>query len=240
MGLRGFEFEDQPWFPSSLRRWQMDYIRFSVSLLRPYKKMKPPFESTVERQEWLDLASGSGGPLIEIHKAWQKRTKGPLIVHRSDRFPNDETILELDVLEQPLPKANGYTMFNAFHHFDRDQQASILSKMSKGDWALVAEPLNRNLFTFLGVFLLTGPLHFVLAPFVSPFSWRRIFFTYLIPIVPVVTCWDGLVSVLRTPTLGHLRHLAEEASNLEYQWKAIAVPFVFGRVAILVGNRTLP
>lgn len=240
MGLRGFEFEDQPWFPMLLRQWQMDFIRFSVSLIQPYKKIECPFKSTEESQDWLDLASGSGGPLAEIHEDWQKGTVGSLKLKQSDRFPNDETILQLDVLKQTFPNANGYTMFNAFHHFDRDEQASILSKMSRGDWAVVAEPLNRNPFTFLGVFLLTGPLHFILAPFVSPFSWRRLFFTYLIPVVPLVTCWDGLVSVLRTPSLRDLKHLAEQASSPEYQWQAKAVPFVFGRVAILVGNRTRP
>lgn len=238
MAARGFEFEDQPWFPEHWRRWQMDYIRFAVHLLKPYKNMVAPFNKTKEPQVWVDLASGTGGPALHLLKNWKAQSSASIELIQTDRFPANETIVELDVLHDELPVAKGYTMFNAFHHFDRDQQRSILKKMSRADWALIAEPLNRSVFTFLGIFLLTGPFHFILAPFVRPFSWARLFWTYLIPVVPFVTCWDGLVSVIRTPRNGTLKNLAEQASTSEFNWEFKPLPFAFGQVALLVGKRT--
>lgn len=238
MAARGFEFEDQPWFPEHWRRWQMDYIRFAVHLLRPYRKLRAPFGNPREGLVWVDLASGTGGPARLLLKKWNAQGVPSIELNLTDRFPTNETISAIDVLEDELPRANGYTMFNAFHHFDGDQQQRILKKMSRAEWAIIAEPLNRSAFTLLGVFLLTGPFHFLLAPLVRPFSWARLFWTYLIPVVPFVTCWDGLVSVCRIPRKNDFIHLAEEASTSEFNWTFKQLPFTFGRVALLVGKRT--
>ena len=236
MAAKGFEFEDQPWFPSHWRRWQMDYIRFCIRLMNPYKDLKGArFESS--KQDWLDLASGTGGPSRMLKKTWEENSSTELILTFSDRYPSDKNILDIDVLLDELPPSDGYTMFNAFHHFNTQEQEQILFKVSKGNWALVAEPLTPSLFTFIGIFFLTGPLHFLLAPFVSPFSWARLFWTYLVPVIPIVTCWDGLVSVLRAPSSNHLRQLAEKASNSSFEWSVEMVPFSFGRVSALVGSK---
>jgi hypothetical protein len=45
-------------------------------------------------------------------------------------------------------------------------------------------------------------------------------FTYLIPIIPILVCWDGIVSVLRTYTLKELNQMIRELNNYEdYIWK---------------------
>ena len=236
MAAKGFEFEDQHWFPSDWRRWQMDYIRFCVRILNPYKDLKgASFESS--KQDWLDLASGTGGPARMLKKTWEENSSIELTLTFSDRYPSDKTILDIDVLSDELPSSDGYTMFNAFHHFNTQEQEQILLKMSKGNWALVAEPLTPSLFTFIGIFFLTGPLHFLLAPFVSPFSWARLFWTYLLPVIPIVTCWDGLISVLRAPSPSYLCQLAEKASDSSFNWSVEMVPFSFGRVSALVGSK---
>jgi len=40
-----------------------------------------------------------------------------------------------------------------------------------------------------------------------PFRWSRLFWTYLIPLVPLVTLFDGLVSCLRTYSVQELHDL---------------------------------
>ena len=54
-----------------------------------------------------------------------------------------------------------------------------------GSALLVLAPLS----TLFGYLLLT--------PFITPRSWSRVLWTYLIPVVPLATCWDGVVSLLR-------------------------------------------
>ena len=49
--------------------------------------------------------------------------------------------------------------------------------------------------------LLLTPLAVGLAtPFIRPFRWSRLFWTYVIPLVPLTCWWDGVVSQLRAYT----------------------------------------
>ena len=101
MAAKGFEFEDQPWFPSYWRRWQMDYIRFCVRLLNPYKDLKgASFESS--KQDWLDLASGTGGPARMLKKTWEENSSTELTLTFSDRYPSDK-IFDVETISRSLP-----------------------------------------------------------------------------------------------------------------------------------------
>ena len=58
----------------------------------------------------------------------------------------------------------------------------------------------------------------LLTPKMRPFRWSRLLLTYLIPIIPLVVLWDGLVSCLRTRTPEEL--LALTSSFPRYDWQA--------------------
>ena len=58
-----------------------------------------------------------------------------------------------------------------------------------------------------------------MTPFLRPFRWSRLLWTYLIPLVPVVTLFDGLVSCLRTYTVRELRELTERLDANDYHWE---------------------
>ena len=53
-------------------------------------------------------------------------------------------------------------------------------------------------------------------PLIRPFRWSRIIFTYLIPIVPLLTLWDGWVSCLRTYTPEELKEMTLDLT--EFEW----------------------
>jgi hypothetical protein len=57
-----------------------------------------------------------------------------------------------------------------------------------------------------------------LTPRMRPVRWSRILLTYLVPIIPFVVFWDGLVSCLRTRTPQELLRLTDAFP--EYQWSA--------------------
>jgi hypothetical protein len=52
-----------------------------------------------------------------------------------------------------------------------------------------------------------------------PLSISRIFFTYIIPLIPLCTIWDGIVSILHLHNPQRLLHWAQEAAP-GYEWKA--------------------
>ena len=68
--------------------------------------------------------------------------------------------------------------------------------------------------------MLPVPLMVILmTPFIRPFRWSRLFWTYLIPLVPLVSLFDGLVSCLRTYSVAELRELVEGLEGEHYQWE---------------------
>ncbi|NOT61867.1 MAG: class I SAM-dependent methyltransferase, partial [Acidobacteria bacterium] len=57
-----------------------------------------------------------------------------------------------------------------------------------------------------------------LTPFIRPFRWTRLLWTYLLPVVPLVVVFDGVVSVLRSYTVAELQAFAAELSGSGYEW----------------------
>lgn len=230
MRLSLFEFEDQPWFPDVLRDYQTGFIAYTARIGGLYASLKtlPEF---AEAHQVTDLASGAGLPAIEATET-SRRKGGTLLL--TDKFPNKVFAAEagrfegvryetrsVDVMLHPLPQGEIYTLFNAFHHFNADEKAAILRKISsQGARALVAEPLQPDFTTFLKVALATliGP--FLLTPFIRPFDFRRIVLTYLIPLGVFVTFWDGAVSVIRAVSRKECEalkiSLAREGIEVEY------------------------
>jgi hypothetical protein len=60
----------------------------------------------------------------------------------------------------------------------------------------------------------------IITPFLKPFKLSRLFFTYIIPLIPVTTTWDGLVSILRMYPPNEMLKMAKEAGGDDYIWKA--------------------
>ena len=88
---------------------------------------------------------------------------------------------------------------NSFHHFDNEQVAQIFKlNLSHGDDVLVLEYCDNSFMSYVSMLL--GPLvAMIMLPFITE---RRLLlvtaiFTYLIPVVPLMLLWDGIVSSLR-------------------------------------------
>jgi hypothetical protein len=103
----------------------------------------------------------------------------------------------VDALAPQAPGTGPVTLFNAFHHFTPEQQRQLLRAHARRG-VLVFEVLQPTLITFLKILLTTTLGQLLLAPFVRPFRWERIVFTYPVPLNLITIPWDGLVSVLRS------------------------------------------
>src|SRR5262249_18310381 len=80
----------------------------------------------------------------------------------------------------------------------------------------VFESGSRSLLMLLGA--LGTPLRvLVLAPFIRPFRWSRLFWTYLVPALPLVLLFDVIVSILRIYSAPELRDLI--AGLDRYPWE---------------------
>jgi hypothetical protein len=80
-------------------------------------------------------------------------------------------------------------------------------------------------------------LQLLATPFMKPFRFSRLFFSYIIPLIPLCTIWDGTVSILRMYSPEQLLDLAHRADPKQtFQWQAGKVKHWSGsQVTYLVG-----
>jgi hypothetical protein len=199
------ELEDHKWFPSFLRNFQTTFIGFVVAKFSFYDAFIQYLNGLyLVKQPVTDLCSGGGEPAISIFKKSNCFSSLTL----TDKYPNvlplfDDTIFyerqSIDVLEMDFRKETYYTMFNAFHHFTDKDKLKIATKIQdSSSAAFFVEILEPTLFCFLKVLLMSTIGCLLCTPFIRPFSIKRLFFTYILPINVFTITIDGLLSVIRS------------------------------------------
>ena len=217
-----FEFEDLPAFPKSLRLYITDTLAFFLNTFKTYDKaikVLGPVVKAARAKNILDMCSGSGGPVKRL--LWLLHGHGIHALQKvtlSDKYASGPGVESFDVLKDKHPDASFRTMFSAFHHFRPDQCRAILRNTVQDRATVVICEFNERSMRGL-LFMLVGiPICFVCAPFMKPFRWSRLLWTYLVPIGPVVLLWDGIVSSLRTYSGPELLDLASEQEG--YFWES--------------------
>ena len=208
------ELEDFPHFPTLLRNFQTEFIGFVVVRFNVYRAFIKYINSlTLPRLPMIDLCSGNGEAAIHVFK--ESNYFSHLIL--SDKFPNkiplnDHKISYLaqsaDVLEMKFQPGVCYTMYNAFHHFKDEDKRKVAQKINEvGARSFFVEILAPNLACLLKVLFITTVGNLLLTPLIRPFSFKRIFFTYIIPVNILIITYDGIVSVFKSRTVNEYRKL---------------------------------
>ena len=118
-------------------------------------------------------------------------------------------------------RAEVYTMFNSLHHFSKEDLITILKKIKANNaTGYFFEPISPNFLTFLKVAFATLILPFFIAPFIKPFRWDRMLYTYLFPIGVFVTFWDGIISVHKSYSKKTLEKMVREFRDLDIKTEA--------------------
>jgi hypothetical protein len=184
--------------------------------------------------EITDMCSGGGGGMNTLREKLSELTEKEISITLSDKFPNTEAFEELkrstggkvsyinrpvDVLN-PNNKLKGIrTIFSAFHHFKPvDAEKIIKNAVNEGAPIAIFEGAEKNLKNFIGILLFTPVFFFIITPFIKPFRFSRLLFTYIIPLIPFTTVWDGIVSILRMYSKTELLEMAKRSGN-NYKWK---------------------
>lgn len=131
------------------------------------------------------------------------------------------------------------TAYTSFHHSEPDLARKILQDgASKREGIGIFEFKERSLVSFIPVLLMPFvPL--VTTPFIRPFTWARLLWTYLIAVVPLILCWDRMVSNLRTYSPENSKQLTEEIKSDHYTWEIGKVrSFGACRITYLLGYST--
>ncbi|MHC4504392.1 MAG: class I SAM-dependent methyltransferase, partial [Planctomycetota bacterium] len=124
-----------------------------------------------------------------------------------------------DAMRMP-PELKGFrTLFASFHHFPPEKARAILADAVRNRQGIAVLEFTRRSPLALLMMPLAVVLILAITPFVRPFRWSRLLFTYLIPIIPLVGLLDGMVSCLRTYSPRELRELVDGLPDHGYTWE---------------------
>lgn len=247
-----FEFSDQPWFPGALRDYETDFLQFLTNFSNLFRPIAPLLADALRssgQNRIIDLASGGGGGMLKLNQELQK-TIPNLKITLTDFYPNvaafrrtkalapniDFVGTPVDARNVPADLTGLRTQFLSFHHFAPDDARRILQNAvdSKSPIAIF-EGQERTVASIVA--MIVSPVSVLLTtPFIRPFRFGRIFFTYLIPILPLAVVWDGIVSCLRTYSVNEMQELVNSLADGEsFNWqigrqkyKVAGLPYLIG------------
>jgi len=234
--IQFIELHEQPWFPSTLRNEITDALQCGSENLKAYASISVILQHALDAtgsRSIVDLCSGSGGPWRDLSKKLRGDKPGYSIL-LTDKFPNlaafenakaasangiDFHRGSVDATKVPVDLDGFRTMFSSFHHFPPAQARAILQNAVDARQGIgIFEVTSRSAST-VGMMFLWFLTPFVFTPTIRPFRWSRLFYTYVLPIIPLVLLFDGLVSCLRTYEPGELRALIGGLAAREYEWE---------------------
>ena len=254
--IHAFEFEDQAWFPGLIRQYMTDFLSHMGGWSKiPYLPFIERLAEAMRRtgdQRVVDLCSGGGGPAVVIARDLRERLARPVGVVLTDLYPSASRLeharsvfpewveLEarpIDAQDVP-PELEGFRLVcNGFHHLKPLQaQACLLDAVKKRRGVALVELTRRSPLSMLQIAFGTAT-QLAVTPFIKPFRWSRLLLTYVVPIVPLCTLWDGIVSCLRVYDPEELESLLAGLPASDYRWEygQLRVPKIAARLTYLIG-----
>lgn len=231
------EIQDLAWCPKSVRDAITDNLQFALNLLNLYTPIVSRLERALTRaktQRIVDLCSGGGGPWLRLSRSLQEVENGPVEICLTDKYPNMEAFERVrgasenrinfhrepvDAMQPPKELEGFRTLFSSFHHFEPEQARAILKDAVKDRRGIgIFEMTARTPLAVL--FMVLAPIITLLfTPFIRPFRWSRLVWTYLVPVAPVFAMFDGIVSCLRTYSASELTELTSGLQDCGYTWE---------------------
>lgn len=247
------ELEDLPWWPPVFRDAATDYLVTALRHARTYRGLVPRLAAALERvgaTRVVDLCSGGGGPWADLLPAL-RAAGADVSLCLTDKYPNTHALGRLaaavpgvrfeagpvGATDVPPHLAGFRTMFTAFHHFGPSEARAILAAAVRDRQGIAVAEATSRTPAALALMLLVPLAVWVLTPAIRPFRWSRLFWTYLVPVVPFAVMFDGVVSCLRIYTPGEMLALAREAGGESYDWEAgvedtagspVPIPYLVG------------
>ncbi|HLZ44619.1 MAG TPA: hypothetical protein VKQ05_02980 [Gemmatimonadales bacterium] len=223
MRLHLVEIHDLRFCPPSLRDALTDFLSFALHLGQSYAPAAPLLARAVTRsgaRRIVDLCAGAGGPWGELAPALG------LPVLLTDLYPHAHALESPLVRMHPTPvdaravprELTGFrTLFTSFHHFPPEQARGILADAVAARQGIAVFDVVRRAPFDIAFVALTWLGILAAGPFVRPFRWSRLLWTYLPPVLPVVGTVDGIVSCLRAYTPRELENMVRDFPGYDWQ-----------------------
>jgi len=247
------ELEDLSWWPGLFRDATTDFLATALQHARVYDRLAPRLAAAITHcraSRILDLCSGGGGPWSTLLPAL--RNEGvDLPVHLTDKYPNSLALgrlaanipgihyesASINAKEVPTELTGFRTLFTAFHHFRPSEARDILAAAVRDRQGIAIAEATSRTWQALALQAIVPLSVLALTPAVRPFRWSRLFWTYLVPVLPLAIWFDGVVSTLRIYTPEEMLAMGREVGSNEYEWEAgwekpagspVSIPYLIG------------
>lgn len=231
------ELHEQRWMPKLLRNTLTDFLH---TVFTRYKVYAPAADlisrvmlKTGQRQI-LDLCSGGAGPLKQLLPELIAKVDEKVTMKLTDKYPNTSAFEHVAkhssgrISYSPAPidakqisnKMQGIrTFFSSFHHFSPTEAEEILQDAVTNKAPICIFECTERKCTRLMMDLLIPISVLLLMPRVKNIGYKQLFFTYIIPVLPLLILFDGLVSNLRSYKVDELLAMTQSINNAEYYWE---------------------
>jgi hypothetical protein len=235
------ELHEQPWCPSSVRDGITDALQFGFNLLQAYAPIAPLLQGALDSSasgSIVDMCSGAGGPWSELSRRLRSRTPNGdspgLQIWLTDKYPNPGAIQNIrassgnhascypgsvDAMAVPVDLKGFRTMFTSFHHFPPEEARAILKNAVDAGEGIGIFEIPRRAPSTIGLTFAFILMLFVCTPWIRPFRWSRLLWTFVVPIVPFVLLFDGVVSCLRAYRPQEMREMVGKLAANDYVWE---------------------
>jgi flavin-dependent dehydrogenase len=231
------EIHEQLWFPKKLRDLLTDALQSILNFGNIYRPIAACLAQAIkasEADQVVDLCSGAGGPWTWLHRTIANQTDSKIGVCLTDKYPNVAAFQKaqqesggvitfsaepVDAVRIPAQVGGFRTIFSSFHHFPPKEAAGVLQNaVDNGQGIGIFEAAARSPLNIVLTFL--APVAAVLVtPFIQPFKWSRLLWTYVIPVIPLVLLVDGILSCLRAYSTTELSQLVSSLNGQSYKWQ---------------------
>ncbi|MCB0735915.1 MAG: hypothetical protein KDC92_00285 [Bacteroidetes bacterium] len=201
---------NQKWFPGFLRSSIHEFMTWFVGKVKAAKPFMPVIErglSTTNKIVAIESNVGAGFETLEPYIS-----KSTVIRRTSiDNFnANNEGL---------------YVMVNTLHQLDVKSARNLLTHIAKKRQPLAfVEGNNDSLWQVVGMTIFVPLTVLFTAPFVKPFRLERLLFTYIIPILPLVTFIDGFLALFKLYAPKDLDELVAPIKQEGYTWESGKLP----------------
>ena len=137
-------------------------------------------------------------------------------------------------MTKPKSEVSGLRLLcTSLHHFKPETVVDIFRTAIEAKQPILITEFTQRTFYSVFCMIFFAPFGvFILIPFSKSFNLKTAFFSYIIPIIPFIIIWDGIVSSLRSYTSKELYAMAKKAdlnNEFERSWyrkSEIASPMV--------------
>lgn len=193
------------WFPNFLTRCVHEFMSWFVNKVNAAKPFIPLIEEGLQHAQRIIVINKKCGAGFEtVDRLLDEKIKRVFV--DADNFTASEEGLYLSV--------------NSFHQFPVDEAKDILKQIAENKQpVVVVEGNNDSLWQVFGMTVIVPLTVLLTAPFVKPFRFVRIIFTYILPVLPFVTFFDGFMALFKLYAPKDLDELTTSIKTEGYSWR---------------------